>query len=193
MATAATAAPPTFGQRFDRIVPDRLLAAATIVMLAAVAVAVGRGRTGWAAVPALIWLHLGLIAVALGLTPVMLLRRKATRSHRILGYVWTAAMVGTAAVSLMFRTGAGPGSRGVFTGDVSPIHILSLVVLVMVPRLVLAARRHDIVAHRRGVRGIVIGAILIAGVLHLPVRPAARPLAVVVRRARSAIAGAPRG
>lgn len=168
MATAAAAAPPTFGRRFDRIVTDRVLAAATAVMLAAVAVAVARGHADWAQVPPLIWLHLGLIVVALGLTPVMLLRRKATRSHRVLGYVWVTAMAGTAAISLMFKTGGPAGNHGVFSGDVSPIHVLSVVVLVMVPRLVLAARRHDVAAHRRGVRGIVVGAILIAGFFTFP-------------------------
>ena len=168
MATAAPAASPGFGRRFDRLVSDRLLAAATLVMLAAVVVAVARGHAGWGGVPAAIWLHLATIVVALGLTPVMLLRRKATRSHRVLGYLWTAAMVATAALSLAFKTGAGPGSHGVFTGDLSPIHLLSLVVLVMVPRLVLAARRHDVAAHRRGVRGIVVGAILIAGFFTFP-------------------------
>lgn len=167
MATTAPA-PPTVGRRLDRIVTDPVLAAATVVMLAAVVVAVARGYADWSRVPALIWFHLGLIVVALGLTPVMLLRRKGSGSHRVLGYVWVTAMVGTAAVSLMFKTGAGPGSHGVFTGDVSPIHILSAVVLVMVPRLVLAARRHDIAGHRRGVRGIVIGAILIAGFFTFP-------------------------
>ena len=167
MATASIA--PRRGQRFDRIVTDRRLAAATVVMLAAVVVAVGRGgHADWGRVPPLIWLHLGLIAVALGLTPVMLLRRKATRSHRILGYVWATAMVATAAVSLAFRTGAGAGNRGVFSGDISPIHVLSVIVLVMVPRLVGSARRHDVVGHRRGVRGIVIGAILIAGFFTFP-------------------------
>ena len=167
MATAAPAA-PTFGQRFDRIVSDRVLAWVTLVLLGAVIVAVARGRGQWGLIPPLIWLHLGLIVVALALTPAMLLRRKATRSHRVLGYVWVTAMTGTAAVSLAFKTGAGPLSHGVFTGDVSPIHILSVVVLVLVPQLVLAARRHDIVAHRRGVRGLVIGAILIAGFFTFP-------------------------
>lgn len=167
MATAL-AAPPTFRQRLDRIVTDRVLAAATLVMLAAVAVAVGRGHADWAQVPPLIWLHLATIAAALGLTPVMLLRRKGSASHRVLGYVWVAAMVATAAVSLVFKTGGPAGNRGVFTGDISPIHLLSVVVLVMVPRLVLAARRHDVVAHRRGVRGLVIGAILIAGFFTFP-------------------------
>jgi uncharacterized membrane protein len=167
MATAL-AAPPSIGQRLDRIVSDRVLAVATLVMLAAVAVAVARGHADWGQVPPLIWLHLGLIAAALALTPVMLLRRKGSRSHRVLGYVWTVAMTLTAFISLLFKTGAPAGSHGVFSGDVSPIHILSLVVLVMVPRLVVAARRHDVVAHRRGVRALVIGAILIAGFFTFP-------------------------
>jgi uncharacterized membrane protein len=137
-------------------------------MTLAVAVAVARGHADWGRVPPAIWVHLGLIVVALALTPTMLLRRKGTRSHRVLGYVWATAMVLTAAVSLTFKTGAGPGSRGVFTGDVSPIHILSVVVLVLVPMLVFAARRHDVVRHRRGVRGVVIGAILIAGFFTFP-------------------------
>ncbi len=164
MASAAPFAPRA---RLERLIGDRLLAGLTIVMFVAVAVAVARGHADWGAVPPLIWLHLATMALALALTPVMLLRRKATRSHRALGYVWTAAMVTTAAVSLAFKTGA-PAGHGVFTGDVSPIHALSLVVLVMVPRLVLAARRHDVAAHRRGVRGIVIGAILIAGFFTFP-------------------------
>ncbi len=103
MATAARISPSS---RFDRIVTDRVLAAAALVMLGFVAVAVARGHADWAAVPWPVWVHLGTIAAALALTPAMLLRRKGTRSHRVLGYVWTAAMVVTAAESLTFKTGA---------------------------------------------------------------------------------------
>ncbi len=170
----ATVAPPavtrpTIGQRLERIVTDRVLGVAAAVMAGVVAVAVARGRADWAQVPVVVWLHLALIGTALVLTPVMLLRRQGTRSHRVIGYVWTAAMVLTAATSLMFKTGVvGRHSWGVFSGDVSPIHVISLFVLVMVPRLVLAARRHDVVAHRRGVRGVVIGALLVAGFFTFP-------------------------
>lgn len=59
--------------RFDRIVNDHVLAAATLVLLAVVAVAVTRRRTGWTAVPRPIWLHLA--TIALPLAPAKLLQR----------------------------------------------------------------------------------------------------------------------
>ncbi|MFV4725690.1 hypothetical protein ACNJUL_21340, partial [Mycobacterium tuberculosis] len=48
-------------------------------------------------------------------------------------------------------------------GSFSPIHLLSLYVLIALPRLVLAARRGQIARHRATVRGIVSGGLLIAG------------------------------
>ncbi|MEQ8693433.1 MAG: hypothetical protein RIC89_21660 [Pseudomonadales bacterium] len=36
----------------------------------------------------------------------------------------------------------------------SPIHILSVVVMVMVPVAVLRARRHDVAAHSRGMKSL---------------------------------------
>ena len=96
------------------------------------------------------------------LTPVMLLRRKGNRRHRQLGYAWVAAMLLTALTSLFFNTRS-PSGLGVFSGDFSPIHILSGIVIVMVPRLVMHARAQNHRAHQRTVHGLVIGALLIAG------------------------------
>jgi uncharacterized membrane protein len=45
---------------------------------------------------------------------------------------------------------------------------LSLFVLVMVPRLILQARAHNVAGHRSTVRGLVIGALLIAGFFTFP-------------------------
>jgi uncharacterized membrane protein len=53
-------------------------------------------------------------------------------------------------------------------GHFSPIHILSVLVIVLVPMLIRAARRHDVARHRRTVRGIVIGALLVAGFFTFP-------------------------
>ena len=164
MATASALHTTTF----DRMLPDRLLGWLALGMLAIVAVAVARGHADWSRVPLLVWAHLALIAVALALTPVMLVRRKGDRRHRQLGYVWAGAMLLTAATSLFVNTRLGSGSLGVFSGDFSPIHILSLFVLIQVPRLVLRARRHDVARHRAGVRGMVIGALLIAGFFTFP-------------------------
>jgi uncharacterized membrane protein len=48
------------------------------------------------------------------------------------------------------------------TGTLSPIHLLSLVTLVGIPRAIVAARRGRIAAHRRGMT-IIYAALVIAG------------------------------
>ena len=163
MATAATVTVPIG----HRLLPNWLLAVASIVLALAALAAIARGQPYWGRVPPLIWLHLGSILVATGLTPVMLLRRKGDGRHRRLGYVWVGAMLLTAVTSLFFSTRA-PQGWGVFTGDFSFIHILSAVVILQVPRIVMAARAHDRVRHERGVRAIVIGALLVAGFFTFP-------------------------
>jgi uncharacterized membrane protein len=147
--------------------PNTVLAVASGALALAALVATVRGRAEWHLVPPLIWLHLASVLLATSLTPIMLLRRKGDGRHRRLGYVWVGAMLLTAITSLFFSTRA-PGGWGVFTGDFSFIHILSVLVLVQVPRIVMAARAHDRRRHERGVRGVVIGALLIAGFFTFP-------------------------
>ena len=151
----------------DRLIPNWLLAVASVVLAGAALLAIAKGRADWTQVPPLVWLHLVSILVATSLTPVMLLRRKGDGRHRRLGTIWVAAMLLTVVTSLFFSTRV-PGGWGVFTGDFSFIHILSVLVLVQVPRIVVAARRHDRRRHERGVRGVVIGALLIAGFFTFP-------------------------
>ncbi|HPU15326.1 MAG TPA: hypothetical protein PK808_04520 [Polymorphobacter sp.] len=156
----ASVAPPARRSLLDRLLPDRLLGALAWVLLAVAIVAVVRGRHEWAQVPRAVWFHLATIAVVLVLTPVMLTRRKGDRRHRQLGWIWAGAMWATALFSL---TIAPP--RGMLF---SPIVLLSLFVLYAVPRLILQARAHDVVAHRGTVRGLVIGGLLIAGFFTFP-------------------------
>lgn len=151
----------------ERLVPNWLLSVLSVVLAAAALLAIARGRSQWAQVPPLVWVHLVSILLATLLTPVMLMRRKGDGRHRKLGYVWAGAMLLTAVTSLFFSTAA-PSGWGVFSGDFSFIHILSVVVLLQVPRIVIAARAHDRVRHERGVRAIVIGALLIAGFFTFP-------------------------
>lgn len=153
---------------FDRLLPNWILAGASVVLFAAAVIAVARGRPHWPGVPPLVWVHLGTILIATALTPAMLLRRKGTRSHRRLGYVWVAAMAATALTSLFFNIAGRPGSLGVFTGDFSFIHILSVWVLIQVPLIVVRARNHDVARHEGAVRGMVTGALLIAGFFTFP-------------------------
>ena len=143
----------------ERLLSDRVLAWAALILLAFVVAALFRGRAQFAGVPAVVWPHLVTIMVALALTPVMLLRRKGDTRHRVLGYVWVAAMFGTAALSFRIRSDH---------GGFSFIHILSLWTLIQVPLIVWRARAHNILGHRRAVRGMVVGALLIAGFFTFP-------------------------
>lgn len=155
----ATLAPP----RTTTLAPDifeRVLAVGAVVLLAAVAVALFKGRAEWAAVPNLVWAHLLTITVAVALTPVMLLRRRGDRRHRTLGWIWVTAMLLTAASSFFIRDGNG--------GSFSVIHILSGWTLIQVPLIVWSARNHNVRQHRSAVRGMVAGALLVAGFLTFP-------------------------
>lgn len=160
----ATALPRPPGQR---LLPNTVLAAACLVLALAALAAILRGAADWGRVPPLVWVHLGSVLLATLVAPTQLLRRKGSRWHRRLGYLWAAAMLAAAGTSLFFSSAA-PGGLGVFTGDVSPIHILSVLVLVAVPRLVLKARARDHVGHENSVRAIVIGGLLIAGFFTFP-------------------------
>lgn len=143
--------------------PDRLekaLGWLALVMLGFVTAALLRGMAEWPRLPGQIWLHLATIMLALALTPVLLWRPRGTRVHRQLGYLWCTAMLFTAIDSLFVRT--------INPGHFSPIHALSVLTIVLVPLLVLAARRHQVTSHRRRVRGIIIGALLIAGFFTFP-------------------------
>ncbi|MDE0877750.1 MAG: hypothetical protein OSB00_03650 [Sphingomonas bacterium] len=158
----ATVAPQGthFRNSYDPDRFERILAIGAVILLFAAGIAILRGRPDWPAVPPLVWLHLATIAVALALTPVMLLRRRGDSRHRLLGTVWVGAMLATAVISL--------GIRLTNNGNFSIIHILSIWTLVQVPILWWTARKHQVVRHRRAVRGMVTGALLIAGFFTFP-------------------------
>lgn len=137
-----------------------LLATAATILLAAVGIALGRGHAHWAEVPAIVWTHIATVIVALALTPVILLGRRGDRRHRTLGVIWVTAMLLTAALSL--------GIHLIDPGRFSLIHILSVWTLIQVPILWHSARTHRVVRHRRAVRGLVTGALLIAGFFTFP-------------------------
>lgn len=146
---ARSTAPDTF---------EKLLSAGAVILLLAVTAALFKGRAEWARVPWAVWPHLLTIAIALALTPVMLLRRRGDRHHRLVGHVWIAAMLLTALSSFFVRS----------SGGFSIIHILSIWTLIQVPLLWWRARNHDVARHRSGVRGMVTGALLIAGFFTFP-------------------------
>ena len=157
MATIARAAPRA---SLKPELFDRVLAGASIVLLGFVLAALARGFAEWSMVPAFVWGHIFTILIALTLTPVMLLRRRGDRLHRRLGWIWAASMALTAALTF--------GIRGINSGSLSLIHILSAWTLIQVPLIVWAARNHQHMRHRNSVRGMVAGALLIAGFFTFP-------------------------
>ena len=135
---------------------DRLLAGASVAMLVVAIFALGHAGMLWRAESLSVWIHLGTVGIVLALTPVMLLRHRGDRLHRLLGWFWATAMFGTAAASM--------GIRQINHGQFSVIHLLSIWTLLMVPRIVWMARKGDVMRHRRGVRGLVLGGLILAGV-----------------------------
>jgi len=139
---------------------EKALAYLTILLTLMALAAVAKGYAEWAKIPPAIWLHFGSLLVALVLTPVLLLRRRGDGLHRQLGRIWAIAMMVTALASLRVRV--------INPGHFSPIHLLSVLVIVSVPLLVWRARKHQVAAHRRSIRGIVTGGIIVAGFLTFP-------------------------
>ncbi|WP_420145258.1 DUF2306 domain-containing protein [Sphingobium sp.] len=138
---------------------ERFLTVASIILLAAVLLAIARGHGQWSHVHPIIWLHLLTILVALALTPVILSRRRGDLRHRWFGWIWSAALILTALDSFLLRAAG---------GGFSVIHLLSVFTLIQVPVIVVSARRHNVKRHRRAVRGMVTGALLIAGFFTFP-------------------------
>ncbi|WP_370178019.1 hypothetical protein [Alteriqipengyuania sp.] len=132
---------------------DYVLAAGAVAMLAGMLTAIARGYPEWGLLHWPIWAHLATLAIALSLTPIMLVRQRGDLWHRRMGYVWLACMVVTSLVSFLVPP----------PGTLSPIFILSILTLAISFRVWQTARAHQWKQHRTNVRGIVIGGLLLAG------------------------------
>ena len=93
-------------------------------------------------------------AFALGI--VQMAAPKGTLPHRTLGWIWVTLMLVVSVTAFFIHQ-----IRS--WGEWSPIHLLAIFTLIMLPVAVFAAHRHDVAGHRRAMIGLFVGALLIAG------------------------------
>jgi uncharacterized membrane protein len=99
--------------------------------------------------------HLATVLLALPLGVSQLVLPKGTIRHRTIGYLWCGLMTLTALVSFAIH---GVNPRGL-----SPIHLFSVLTLVLVPVIIFLARTGQVSRHQRAALGLMIGGLVIAG------------------------------
>ena len=110
--------------------------------------------------PAVIQAHAVFALAALGLGAAQLAAPKGTFAHRTMGWAWASLMMLVAGTSLFIHTIR-------LWGPFSPIHLLSLFTLAIVPIAVWAARQGDVRAHRRAMVLTFAFALVVAGLFTL--------------------------
>lgn len=106
--------------------------------------------------PAVIKIHMLAALAGVGLGATILTLRKGNTLHRTLGWTWTLFMGVTAASSLFII--------GLNGKHWSLIHLLSGWTLLILPFAVRAARKHDVMSHKRAMTSLFWGASVVAGV-----------------------------
>jgi uncharacterized membrane protein len=97
---------------------------------------------------------------AFGLGVVQLAAPKGTLPHRTIGWIWVVLMLAVAISSFWIH-------QIRLVGPWSPIHLLSIFVLIAVPLGVWRAHRHRVGDHRRIMILVFLGGLLAAGLFTL--------------------------
>ncbi len=107
-----------------------------------------------------IQLHAFAAMGALVIGSIQLAAAKGTLPHRIAGSIWVLLMFVVSASAFFIH-------QLRIWGPWSPIHLLAIVTLAMLPVAVWRAHRHDVVRHRRAMLGLFFGALIVAGLFTL--------------------------
>jgi uncharacterized membrane protein len=107
-----------------------------------------------------IQIHAFAAMAAFALGVVQLAAPKGTLPHRTIGWIWVALMTVVSVTAFFIH-------ELQLWGIWSPIHLLAIFTLVMLPLAVLHARRHNVTSHRRAMVGIFTGALVVAGAFTL--------------------------
>ena len=97
---------------------------------------------------------------ALAIGGAQLALPKGTMRHRVLGYAWVALMLVIAISSFWIQ-------QIRLVGPFSPIHLLSILVLITVPLAVWHAHNHRVAKHRKVMISLYVFALIGAGVFTL--------------------------
>ena len=107
-----------------------------------------------------IQLHVFAAMGAFALGTVQIVAPKGTPPHRIIGSIWIVLMAVVCVTAFFIH-------QLRIWGPWSPIHLLAVFTLVMLPIAVWRAHRHDVKRHRRAMLALFFGALVIAGVFTL--------------------------
>jgi uncharacterized membrane protein len=110
--------------------------------------------------PPAIPVHAWAAMTALVLGIVQFVAPKGTLPHRTVGWIWVLLMLAVAVSSFWIH-------QIRLWGPWSPIHLLSIFTLVMLPFGVWHAHRHEVTRHRRIMIGVFSGALVVAGLFTL--------------------------
>jgi uncharacterized membrane protein len=87
---------------------------------------------------------------------IQLAAPKGTLPHRVVGWTWAGLMLAVAVSAFFIH-------QIRLWGPWSPIHLIAIFTLVMLPVGVLRAHRHNVAAHRKTMLGLFIGGLVVAG------------------------------
>jgi uncharacterized membrane protein len=107
-----------------------------------------------------IQLHAFAAMAAFGLGVVQLAAPKGTLPHRTIGWIWVVLMLAVSLSAFFIHEIR-------LWGEWSPIHLIAIYTLAMLPLAVWRAHRHEVARHRRAMIGIFLGALVIAGLFTL--------------------------
>jgi uncharacterized membrane protein len=105
-------------------------------------------------------LHAFAAMAAFVLGVVQLAAPKGTLPHRTIGWIWVGLMAAVAVSSFWIH-------QIRLVGPWSPIHLLSIFTLAMLPLGVWRAHRHQVAGHRRIMILLFSGALVVAGLFTL--------------------------
>jgi uncharacterized membrane protein len=97
---------------------------------------------------------------AFGLGVVQLAAPKGTLPHRTIGWIWVALMIVVSASAFFIH-------QIRLWGPWSPIHLLAIFTLTMLPIAVWYAHSHAVHKHRMAMTSLFVGALAIAGAFTL--------------------------